>query len=75
MKIKSIKDVKTLEGKKVLVRVGVNVPLNDEGEIESDFRLRKILPTIEFLVEQKAKIILIGHIGRDPKQNLEKVFN
>jgi len=73
-KIKSIKEAKNLEGKRVLVRVGVNVPLNEKGEIESDFRLRKILPTIEYLVEQKAKVILIGHIGRDPEQNLEKVF-
>ncbi len=73
-KFRSIKEAKKLEGKRVLVRVGVNVPLGEKGEIESDFRLRKILPTIKYLVEQKAKIILMGHIGRDPEQNLEKVF-
>ena len=74
MKIKSIKEVKNLKGKKVLVRVGVNVPLDKNGEIESDFRLRKILPTLEFLSEQGAKTILMGHIGREPEMNLEKVF-
>jgi phosphoglycerate kinase len=72
--IKSIKDIKNFKGKRVLIRVGVNVPLGKDGEIESDFRLRKILPTLEFLVEQGTKIILMGHIGRDPEMNLEKVF-
>jgi len=64
-----------LEGKRILVRVGVNVPINKkEKKIESDFRLKKILPTIKFLIEKKAKIILIGHIGRDPKMNLKLVY-
>ncbi len=74
MKIKNIKEAEFLKGRRVLLRVGINVPLNKNKEIKSDFRLRKILPTIKYLVEQKSKIILIGHIGRDPDQNLEKIF-
>ena len=71
---KSIEKEKNLEGKKVLVRVGVNVHLNLKEEVESDFRLRKVLPTIKFLSENNAQVILIGHIGRDPEMNLEAVF-
>ncbi|HIP21696.1 MAG TPA: phosphoglycerate kinase [Candidatus Pacebacteria bacterium] len=72
--IKIINEAKNLEGKKVLVRVGINVPLNKKNEIVSDFRLKKIMETINFLVEKKAKIILMGHIGREKKENLIPVF-
>ena len=58
----------------ILVRVGINVPINKKGIIEDDFRLQAILPTLKFLIQKKAKIILIGHIGRDPKLSLKKVF-
>ena len=71
---KTIQEEKNLEGKKVLVRVGVNVHLNLKGEVESDFRLRKVLPTIKFLSDRGAQVILMGHIGRDPEMNLEAVF-
>jgi len=72
--IKIINKAKNLEGKKVLVRVGINVPLNEKREIVSDFRLKKIMETINFLVERKAKIILMGHIGREKEENLIPVF-
>ncbi len=59
--MKYLKDIKNLEGVKVLVRLDLNVPIKD-GKIEDDFRIRKILPTIAFLREQRAKIILMSHI-------------
>lgn len=72
--IKYLSKAKDLKNKKVLVRVGVNVPTNKKGNIENTFRLDTLIPTIEFLIKQEAKIILLGHIGRNPKESLKKVF-
>jgi phosphoglycerate kinase len=52
-----------LEGKRVLLRVDFNVPLND-GLITESSRIKKVLPTIKLLMENKAKIIIISHVGR-----------
>jgi phosphoglycerate kinase len=52
-----------LEGKKVLLRVDFNVPLNN-GSITEDSRVQKVLPTIKFLIDNKAKVIIISHVGR-----------
>ncbi len=59
-----------LEGKRVLLRVDFNVPLNN-GSISESSRIEKVLPTIKFLVAKKAKIIIISHIGR-PKGKVLK---
>ena len=52
-----------LEGKKVIVRVDLNVPMKN-GAITESSRIIKILPTIKLLIEKKAKIIIFSHIGR-----------
>lgn len=51
--------------KRILVRCDFNVPINEKGDILDDFRIRKTLPTIKYLIEQKAKVILMSHLG-DP---------
>ena len=56
-----------LEGKRVLLRVDFNVPLNN-GSITEASRIQKVLPTIKFLIENKAKIIIISHMGRPKGQ-------
>lgn len=59
---KTIRDV-DVNGKRVLVRVDYNVPLKD-GKITDDYRIKKSLPTIQYLLENNAKIILCSHLGR-----------
>ena len=58
-------------GKRVIVRVDFNVPLKD-GKVESDKRLKESLPTIKYLKDKGAKVILMSHLGRpDGKRNAE----
>ena len=62
-----------LEGKKVLVRVDFNVPLNEDGDITDDTRIRAAIPTIEYLINHSAKVILAAHFGRPKGQVNEKM--
>jgi len=61
--MKSIKEEKNINNKKILLRLDLNVPLLD-GRITDMTRIDKILPTLNFLTSQNAKIIIISHIGR-----------
>ena len=61
--MRSIKDDINLNQKKILLRLDLNVPLNN-GKITDTTRIDKILPTINFLLENKAKIIILSHVGR-----------
>lgn len=70
---KSIKDCE-VNGKKCLVRVDFNVPLDESGNITSDNRIVETLPTIKYLIENNAKIILMSHLGR-PKGKVNLSFS
>jgi len=63
MSLRTIKNV-DFEGKRVLYRVDYNVPLKEDGKIRDDTRIRETLPTINYMREKGAKIIILTHLGR-----------
>lgn len=71
MSKKSVRDVE-VAGKRVFVRVDFNVPV-ENGQITDDTRIRETLPTIKFLIEKGAKVILASHFGRPKGQVVEEL--
>lgn len=71
--MKSIKEIKNLKGKRVIVRVDFNVPVVD-GKVLDDFRIKKSLSTIDYLHKNNAIVILIAHLGDEKEESLKPVF-
>lgn len=71
-KLRSVKDV-DLEGKKVLLRLDLNVPMNAEGQIADSTRIDKTLPTLNYLLEQGARVIILTHFGRPKGEYVEEL--
>lgn len=71
--MRTVRDIKVLENIPVLVRTALNVPIKG-GEVAGSFRLRRALPTIEYLRKRHARVVLIGHIGDQGVESLEPVF-
>lgn len=77
-KVKSVRDIE-LQGKRVLIRVDFNVPMDEDFDISDDTRIREALPTINYCIDNGAKnITLISHLGRpngnDPKFSLKHIL-
>lgn len=75
MRIKSIKQVKNLKGKRVLLRVDFNVPVGADSKVDKseDYRLVKSLPTIKYLIGGGAKVIIMAHLGRPKGKIVEEL--
>ncbi|MFA6409949.1 MAG: phosphoglycerate kinase [Candidatus Buchananbacteria bacterium] len=76
MKLKSLKEIKSLKGKKVLLRVAYDVPLKQEGKkwvVADDRRIRETLPTIRYLLKNNCKIVILSWLGRPGGQKVEKL--
>ncbi len=71
---KSIKDLGDIKGKVALVRVDVNVPLDENKNVTDDTRIQAIVPTVKFLKDKGAKIVLMAHLGR-PKGEKNPEFS
>lgn len=72
MNLRSLRGV-AVRGKRVLVRTGLNVPLNDRGRIADATRLTASLPTLRWLIQRRAKLILLSHIGRPGGRRVPKL--
>ena len=73
MTMLTLKEIK-LDDQRVLIRVDLNVPLQ-EGKILNDFRIRAILPTLEYCLKKNARIILISHLGRPAEGEYTAAFS
>ncbi len=69
--MKTIKDIE-IGGKRLLIRVDFNVPMDESGSISDDLRIITVLPTLIYAMEQGAKVVLCSHMGRPGGQRVEK---
>ena len=71
IRMRTVRDF-DVANKRVLVRCDFNVPLDEYGKILDDFRIRKTIPTIEYLIEKRARVVLMSHLGRPDGKIMEE---
>ncbi|MFO7930419.1 MAG: phosphoglycerate kinase [Thermodesulfobacteriota bacterium] len=70
--MKSVKEL-DLEGKKVLVRVDLNVPLDEHQNITDDTRIREVLPTLHYILDHRGSLVIMSHMGRPKGKRVEEL--
>lgn len=70
---RTLKDMGDVRGKRVLVRSELNTPI-EEGVVSDTYRIEKAVPTLKWLSENGARVIVMAHLGRDPKDSLKPVY-
>ncbi len=68
----TIKDIKNLKGKRVVLRLDFNVPMKN-GKIVETMRIDRAMPTLQYLVKKKARIVILSHIGKDASSSLKPI--
>lgn len=71
-KLPSITKIKNLKGKRVILRLDFNVPIKN-GKIVETMRIDRSIPTIQYLVKKKAKVIILSHLGKDGSESLKPI--
>ncbi len=71
-KLPTIKDIKNLKGKRVVLRLDFNVPIKN-GKIVETMRIDRAMPTVEYLVKKKARVVILSHIGKDASSSLKPI--
>lgn len=69
-----ITEADTVWGKRVIVRASLNVPIKD-GSVQNYFRIMRAIPTLLYLKEKGARVIIVTHVGRDPHNTVEPIYN
>lgn len=72
MKLHTIRDIRDLKGKRVVLRLDFNVPIQN-GKIVETMRIDRALPTVEYLRKKKARVIILSHIGKDAASSLKPI--
>jgi phosphoglycerate kinase len=72
MKLRNIKEIKNLKGKRVLLRLGLNAAIKN-GKVAGGYRIKQVIPTIKYLKEKGAKVVVLGHIGRNKNETLRPI--
>lgn len=71
--MRKVTDIQNLKGKRIVLRASLNIPLRD-GKIQNQLRLTRALPTLRYLREQGARVVVLSHIGREKEETLFPIY-
>ncbi len=74
MKLRTIKELKNIKGKRVLLRLGLNSAIKD-SKVVGGYRIKQVIPTIKYLKDKGARVVILGHIGRNKNDSLKPIVD